>query len=66
LWFLALPVAFLVWSVKIAKARAKSAWVAFFLLLPVTNLLAFLYLAFSSAAPSEDDLKEPELVLQTA
>jgi len=52
-WFLAglLPllniIAFVVWSVQIAKARGKSGWTAFFLILPITYFLAFLYLAFS-------------------
>jgi hypothetical protein len=40
-------IATVVWCFKIAKARGKSAWVGLFLLLPVTNLFAFLYLAFS-------------------
>jgi len=50
LWFL-LPVlnliASVVWCVKIAKARNKTFLTALMLMLPVTNFLAFVYLAFS-------------------
>jgi hypothetical protein len=52
-WFFAflIPVlnivALITWSINISQARGKSGWVALFLLLPLTNLLAFLYLAFS-------------------
>lgn len=41
----------LVWSVKIVKARSKSGWLALWLVFPLTSLLAFLYLAFSSGTP---------------
>lgn len=41
-------VAHLVWCVKIAKACGKGGLVALLLILPVTNLLAFLYLALSN------------------
>jgi hypothetical protein len=44
-------VPFIVWCVKIVKARRKSGWLAFWLLFPVTSLPAFLYLAFSNGAP---------------
>ena len=40
-------VTYIVWSFKITKARGKNVAVAVFLLLPVTNLFAFLYLAMS-------------------
>lgn len=72
-WFLAffIPVvnfvAVAVWSGKIVQARGKSPWVAFFLLLPVTSLFAFIYLAFSSDAPVEIPRSPAEsLVLETA
>lgn len=39
-----------VWSFKITKSRGKGVATAVFLLLPVVNVLAFLYLAFSSGA----------------
>jgi hypothetical protein len=42
----------LLWSFKIVQARGKSVLVSLALLLPAVNLLAFLYLAFSSAAES--------------
>jgi hypothetical protein len=50
-------IAYVLWSFKIAAAREKNAFVGFLLLLPVINVLAFLYLAFSTgreeaAAPS--------------
>lgn len=68
-WFLAylVPglnlVAQVVWSVKIAKARRKSVWIGILLLLPVTNLFAFLYLAFSeSASGEEDEGPEPKVM----
>jgi len=52
-WFLGYlvpPVAFvlhIVWSFKIAKARGKTGVTGFFLMLPLTSLFAFIYLAFS-------------------
>jgi hypothetical protein len=51
-------VAQILWSFKIVKARGKSVWVAGALILPVTALFAFLYLAFSSA---EDDSADAPL-----
>jgi hypothetical protein len=57
-WFVAwfIPVinliAPIIWCFKIVDARGKNALVAICLLLPVTNLLALLYLAFSSGAGS--------------
>jgi len=69
-WFLAflLPVinivAFIVWSVKIAEARGKSGIVAFFLILPITTLLAYLYLAFSNAVPAPEKEK-PRVEIMT-
>ena len=53
-WFLAwfIPalniIASVLWCIRIADARGKSPWVGVFLILPVTNVLAFLYLAFSN------------------
>ena len=43
-------VAQVLWCINIAKTRGKTIWVAILLILPVTNIFAFLYLAFSSAA----------------
>ncbi len=60
LWFLAFfvpvlnVVAGILLAVNITKARGKELWVALLLILPVTNLFAFLYLAFSSSAPVDD------------
>lgn len=56
----------ILWSLKIVKARAKAWWVSILLILPVTNLLAFLYLAFSSGAPDEEPQKYRSMALQTA
>jgi hypothetical protein len=61
-WFLAylVPgvniVAHGIWCAKIAKARGKSPWAGFFLFLPITGPLAFLYLALSNGGrvPKED------------
>jgi hypothetical protein len=73
-WFLGFCVPVLniighvLWCFKIVKARAKNAWVAVLLLLPFTNLFAFLYLAFSNGASAHED-KNPEpriMNLQTA
>jgi apolipoprotein N-acyltransferase len=44
-----------VWSFKIVQARAKNFWLGLLLLLPGTNLLTFLYLAFSDAAPQKEE-----------
>jgi hypothetical protein len=50
------PILYIVWSFKIAKARGKSSLAGWLLLLPLLNVFAFLYLAFSRGAnESEDD-----------
>lgn len=60
-WFLAflVPVlnlvAHILWSIKIVQARGKDFWVSILLVFPITNLIAFFYLAFSSAAQSEEE-----------
>jgi hypothetical protein len=43
-------VAVILWSFKIVQARGKSVLVAIALLLPLLNLFAILYLAFSGAS----------------
>jgi hypothetical protein len=43
-------ITYVVWSFKITQARGKHVAAAVFLLLPVTNLFAFLYLAMSGGA----------------
>jgi hypothetical protein len=59
-------VAQIVWSFSISKARGKSAWVGFFLLLPITSLIAYLYLALSDgSAPKEERVVEM-MTLETA
>jgi hypothetical protein len=62
-------VAHVVWSFKIAKARGKNAGVAILLLLPLTNILAFIYLAFSESASSskgEERRAAPIMALEAA
>lgn len=44
----------ILWCFKIVETRGKSVLWAILLLLPVTNLLAFLYLAFSDGAAPDD------------
>jgi hypothetical protein len=51
-----------VWSVKIVQARAKSGWLALLLLLPLTSLFAFLYLAFSTAPAPKEEAAPPKLM----
>lgn len=77
-WFLAylIPglniIAQIIWCFKIVSARGKSPLIAIMLLLPITNLFAFLYLAFSNGVepeqtvPKKEKSEEPEIVLQTA
>ena len=39
----------ILWAINVVKVRQKSVWVTVALLLPVFNLVGFIYLAFSSA-----------------
>jgi hypothetical protein len=71
-WFLAFFVpllsalAWVLWSLNIAKARDKGVLVAIFLILPITTPLAFLYLAFSGMPASAPTEKYKSMSLQTA
>ena len=47
------PLMKIVWAFKICPTRGKSWVVGLFLILPVTNILAFLYLAFSGTGEIE-------------
>jgi hypothetical protein len=64
-WFVACLVPVLnvvvqmIWAVKIVQARGKPLALAAFLVLPVTNVFAFLYLAFSNGSAGT---KEPRVV----
>lgn len=64
-WFLAcfVPVlnivAQVIWSINIAKVRGKGTLTTIMLILPVTNVFAFLYLAFSGGASENDDDAQP-------
>ena len=61
-------VAQIIWFVKIVQARAKSGWLVLWLLLPVTNFLAFLYLAFSNGGrePKSERRHVEIMTLETA
>jgi hypothetical protein len=60
-------VAQVLWCFNIAKARGKSVWVGVLLLLPITSLFAFLYLAFSNGTSAEEEEPEPKIMtLQAA
>ena len=60
-------VAYVAWCFKIVQARGKTLPLAILLLLPVTNVFAFLYLAFSGASAANNQEQRLELVrLQTA
>jgi hypothetical protein len=69
LWFLAwlVPglslIAQIVWSFNIAKARDKSAWMGFLLILPFTSIFALLYLAFSNGEAKEEGRIRPEPIV---
>lgn len=67
-WFLLLwfPLVPIVWAFKIVKARGMNVFVAIALLLPVTNVFAFLYLAFAKEAPPKDAPRYQSMSLQTA
>ncbi len=70
-WFFAflIPVvnvvALITWSINISQARGKSGWVALWLLLPLTNLLAFLYLAFSGTPQKKARRATPRVEIMT-
>ena len=49
------PIVMIVWCFRICRVRQKSALVAIFLLLPVTSVLAFVYLALSGYGPEEEE-----------
>jgi hypothetical protein len=61
-------VAQIIWSIKIVQARRKSGWVAFWLLLPITSVPAFLYLAFSNGVVEPKRTARPVqiMTLETA
>jgi hypothetical protein len=44
----------IVWCFRICRVRQKSAFVGLLMLLPVTNILAFVYLALSGYGPEAD------------
>jgi hypothetical protein len=71
-WFIAFLVpliniiGFIVWASNISQARGKSGWVALFLILPFTNPLALMYLAFSKGTPARDDRRIEVMALELA
>jgi hypothetical protein len=56
----------IIWYVKIVKARGKNPLLVLWLLLPFTAPFAYLYLAFSSAAPVRIVSQHVPLALETA
>lgn len=68
-WFVALfvpilnIVAHIMWCIKIAQARGKHVMVGILLLLPVLNIFAFLFLAFSSDGKAEAPKQEAKITL---
>ena len=59
-------IAQIIWSFSISKARGKSAWVGFFLVLPITSFIAYLYLALSDQAPPKEERVVEMMTLETA
>jgi bacteriorhodopsin len=45
----------IIWSFRICRVRQKSAFLGVLLLLPVTNVLAFVYLALSGYGPGDEE-----------
>ena len=60
------PIVSVIWCFKICQARGKHAVFGILLLLPITNIIAFLYLAFSDGEEAEQPtVRQPgELVLR--
>jgi hypothetical protein len=58
-------VTYLVWSFKIVRARGKHVFCGVMLILPVTNVFAFLYLAFSSSAGMDTSPDRSVISLQS-
>ncbi|MCI0745811.1 MAG: hypothetical protein L0Y58_10440 [Verrucomicrobia subdivision 3 bacterium] len=59
------PIIFIVWCFRIARVRQKSPLTAIFLLLPGTNILAFLYLALSGHPHDEPPKREDKKIKLT-
>jgi hypothetical protein len=57
---------YVIWCSKIAKARSKGILTFICLVVPVINLLAFLYLAFSDSSPKTQDRASTTLTLEAA
>ena len=56
----------ILWSLRIVRVRGKSVWVTIFLLLPLINVLALLYLAFSNGVAPKEDQRVEVMTLETA
>jgi len=72
-WFITLflpglnVVGHVLWCVKIVQARHKTVPLLILLLIPITNIFAFLYLAFSEGVPRKKDEHHVEIMtLETA
>jgi hypothetical protein len=70
-WFLAalVPglnvVAHILWCVKIVEARGKNGLLALLLVLPLTNVFAFFYLAFGNGEPPPREKREKHIEIMT-
>jgi len=53
----------IMWPFKISQARGKSMWVGLLLLLPITSFFAFLYLAFSNGAATDQHEEDESKVM---
>lgn len=58
-------VTYIMWSFKIVQARGKHVIFAVMLLLPITNMLSFLYLALSRGCGDEDTSNPNVITLQS-
>ena len=65
-WFLAGPLAFLVWAVRICKVLGKSTWTTLLLWFPPTSFFAALYLGFSGKVRGQKEPKVNIMTLETA
>jgi hypothetical protein len=58
--------AWVLWSVRIAKARGKNTVAGFLLLVPFIDWWIFAYLAFSNSAPPKPEKPVPVIALEAA
>ena len=56
---------YIIWSIKITQTRGKHIAFGIMLLFPVTNIIAFLYLAMSGSGPAEESGNRNIITLQS-